>query len=297
MAVFAPDSSLSYTRGITTRANPVTVLADVIIDQYGTKWFTNFSRYEGVLPASFRFYNERIALPNTTNGWGSLTIADGLSTNKVYSLALGRDGELWIGSDAGVTIMYDPSQPGSIAQYHPPAVQDQIIQCMVVDPLNNKWLGTKSGVFVLNSDGTSLLGRYTVASTDGKLLNDDIASMALDGRTGIMYFGTELGLSSLQTSGVEPQRSFTELAFRPNPFLLPSNVNLTISGLVANSIIKILTVSGSLVTEFHSPGGNVAFWDGRNDNGDLVATGVYIIVAYSEDGTQVETGKVAVVRK
>lgn len=296
IATFAPDSSFGYTRGIVTRANPVTVMADVVIDQLGTKWFANFSRYEGVFPYALFFYNESRALPGTTNGWGKLTLSDGLATNKVYSLAVGREGEMWIGSDAGISIIFDPSRPDLVAQYHPPSVQDQIIQCIVVDPLNNKWLGTKQGVFVLSSDGTSLLSRYTVENTDGKLLDNDIASMAIDGKTGTMYFGTEKGLSSLGTAGAEPQRSFSDLILSPNPMLVPST-SLTIDGLIENSLIKIISPEGSVIAEIQSPGGRVAFWDGKNNRGEYVGTGVYIVVAYSGDGTKVAKGKVAVVRK
>ncbi len=46
--------------------------------------------------------------------------------------------------------------------------------------------------------------------------------------------------------------------------------------------IKILSISGALVTEFSSPGGRTAYWDGKDDNGDLVSTGVYIIVAFDQ---------------
>jgi streptogramin lyase len=297
LVTLAPDSSIGYTLGISTRTPPVTVLADVVIDQFGTKWFTNFSRFEGVLPYALWFYNEHYALPNTSGGWGKMTTADGLSTNKVYSIAAGRDGEMWIGSDQGVSIIFDPSNPYDVAQYHPQQVADQIIQCIVVDPLNNKWLGTRQGVFVLSPDGTTLLNRYTVQNTEGKLLDDDVASMAIDGRTGIVYMGTEKGLSTLRTPALEPQRSFGDLVFYPNPMIIPSQSDLTIDGLIENSLIKIITVQGSLVAEFRSPGGRVAYWDGRMTNGEYAGTGIYLVVAYSEDGTKVAKGKVAVIRK
>ena len=64
-----------------------------------------------------------------------------------------------------------------------------------------------------------------------------------------------------------------------------------------DSNIKILTIDGRLVTEFSSPGGRTAYWDGRDDNGDLVSTGVYLIVAYQSETNDVVTGKVAVIRE
>ena len=59
----------------------------------------------------------------------------------------------------------------------------------------------------------------------------------------------------------------------------------------------MLTVSGSLVTQFEAQGGGRAFWDGRDKRGAFVPSGIYFIVAFAENGSQTVTGKVAVVRK
>ena len=72
---------------------------------------------------------------------------------------------------------------------------------------------------------------------------------------------------------------------------------MTIEGLVKNSDIKILTISGKLVKQFTSPGGRVAYWDGRDNSGNLVSSGIYLVVAYDTEGNNVTTGKVAVLRK
>jgi flagellar hook assembly protein FlgD len=70
-----------------------------------------------------------------------------------------------------------------------------------------------------------------------------------------------------------------------------------IDGLVENTILKILTVDGTLVREVESPGGRVAFWDGKDEEGADVASGVYLIIAFSADGSKLTKGKVAVIRK
>ena len=46
-----------------------------------------------------------------------------------------------------------------------------------------------------------------------------------------------------------------------------------------------------------SPGGLVAYWDGRDDDGNLVSSGVYIVIAFDQEGNSVETGKIAVLRE
>jgi ligand-binding sensor domain-containing protein len=296
MVIFHSDSSLTYVTGQSLRVAPWRVFTDVLIDQYNTKWFPNFSRFEaGDSPAAFYYYNEDYSLPGSVSGWGKLTTTDGLTSNAVWSAAFGHDGSLWLGSEQGISIIFYPQYPHAIAAYHP--LPDQIIQQILTDPLDNKWIATKQGVFVLSSDGTSILEHYTVASTGGKLLDNDVASLAIDTKNGIMYFGTEKGLSSLATSAISPKQTFDNLTIYPNPFFPPSSGRLTIEGLVQGSTLKVFTVSGELVTETKTPGGRIGFWDGTNGKGEFVPSGVYIIIAYSDDGNQVAKGKVALLRK
>ena len=150
---------------------------------------------------------------------------------------------------------------------------------------------------MVDADGTQLLQSYTVASTNKSLLSNDIRSIAIDQKRGIAYFGTEQGLSSLAIAAMQTNRAYSKIECGPNPFILPSNQPLTIRNLVANSTIKIVTVSGSVIRQFDAQGGGRAFWDGRDKNGALVASGIYFIFAYAENGSQTVIGKVAVIRR
>jgi hypothetical protein len=105
------------------------------------------------------------------------------------------------------------------------------------------------------------------------------------------------GLASLTTPAAAPRESFDGLTVYPNPFMIPGTVPLTISGLVAGSELKIVSVDGTVVRNLKTPGGLVGTWDGRDSNGEPVASGIYIIVAYGEDGGAVTTGKVAVIKR
>jgi hypothetical protein len=172
-----------------------------------------------------------------------------------------------------------------------------VINTIAVDALNRKWIGTPEGVLLLSPDGIQQIESYTVESTDGKLISNDVRSIAIDSRTGVVYFGTLEGLSSLATVAADPKAEFEELIISPNPYLLPASTQLLIDGLVENSTVKILGIDGTLIREIESPGGRVGFWDGKDKNGNEVGSGVYLVVAYSTDGSRIAKGKVAVVRR
>jgi len=227
-----------------------------------------------------------------------ITEQDGLPSNEITTVVVDRENDVWVGTERGIGIILDPNdpeRPGAIALYKP--LNGLVVNTIAVDALNRKWVGTTDGVVVLSSDGIQLLESYNVASTGGKLISDDVRSIAIDNRNGTVYFGTPVGLSSLTTVAADPKAEFDQLEISPNPFVLPASGDLLIDGLVENSTVKILRLDGSLIREVTSPGGRVGFWDGKDRDGNEVASGVYIVVAYSPDGGKVATGKVAVVRK
>jgi hypothetical protein len=303
LATLAPDGSPGYVTGCmydiadpcVTRS-PLRILTDVVIDDYGTKWFANYGRFETEGATGLYHYNETRAVTGSRGGWGKLTELDGLPSNQVWSVAVDRFGDVWAGTDQGIAIIYSPTNPkASIAPYRP--LPDQIVQDILVDPLNRKWIATKRGVFLLSEDGTDVLEHYTVEGTGGLLLDDDVASLAIDRNTGVVYFGTEKGLTSLSTPAVTPAKSFESLKVYPNPFEVPTHAQVTVDGLVEGSSLKIFSVDGALVKAVETPGGRVGFWDGTDSSGEPVASGVYVVVAYSADGTEVGKAKVAVIRK
>ncbi len=227
-----------------------------------------------------------------------ITTSNGLPSSEVKTLVVDRDNDIWIGTDRGIAIILEPSNPlrsNGIAAYKP--LNGLVINTIAIDPLNQKWVGTTEGVFLLSPDGTQTLASYTVENTAGRLMDNDVKSIAVDARTGTVYFGTMSGLASLTTPAAAPRESFDKLKVYPNPFIIPATTPLTVSGLVANSELKIVAVDGTLVRTLKTPGGLIGTWDGLDNSGSPVASGIYLIVAYGEDGGTVTTGKVAVIHK
>jgi ligand-binding sensor domain-containing protein len=271
----------------------------IVIDRNNTKWMGTTVPWHMDDGKGLFFFNEKNIIPGTelTGGWGNIP-SPPLLDSKVLSISLDLDGEIWVGLGLGVVIIHDPLNPLNPANRSTSyPLREQVIQSIAVDAVNNKWIGTKEGIFVVNADGTQLLESYTVASTNKSLLSNDVRTITIDQKHGIAYFGTEQGLSSISIEAVQTNRSYSNLEIGPNPFILPYHQQLIIRNLVANSTIKILTVSGSVVTQFEAQGGGRAFWDGRDKNGGFVSSGIYFIVASAENGSQTVTGKVAVIRK
>jgi len=226
-----------------------------------------------------------------------ITVSNGLPSDDIRTIVVDKDNTVWVGTDKGIAIILDPVNPtrqGGIAAYKP--LNGLVINTICVDALNQKWVGTNEGAVLLSPDGTQVLTNLTVENTQGKLIDNNISSIAVDQRTGTVYFGTSFGLASLTTPAAAPKASFDGLKVYPNPFRVPGSVPLTVDGLMQNSSIRILTSDGKLVRDIRSPGGRIGFWDGKDAEGIDVASGIYLVVAYTEDG-QVANGKVAVLKK
>ena len=227
-----------------------------------------------------------------------VTSAHGLPSDDIRTIIVDKDNDIWVGTDKGIGIILDPENPrrqGGIAAYKPLA--GNVINSIAIDALNQKWVSTNEGVVLLSPDGTQVLASYTAQSTQGKLISNDVKSIAVDYTSGTVYFATVSGLASLTTTSAAPKASFDGLKVYPNPFRLPSEQPATIDGLVENSVVKILTSDGRLIRDLTTPGGRIGFWDGKDTAGRDVASGIYIVVAYSEDGHKIANGKIAVLRK
>ncbi len=281
------------------------ILSQIAVDSYNTKWVVTAGSRSGVY-----FFNENGSIENPADDiYGFYDIGEfGSEITNITYLIVEKNNEVWITTNNGVFIIANPlgaiQNPSS-----PPRPQKLGIisgnlrvpfteNCVTIanDILNDKWIGTESnGVFHLSSDGATLIQQLNASQTP--LLANKVNTIAISSKNGRAYFGTQNGLSSYKTDAVEPVNDFDKIIVSPNPYVIPSSVNLKIDGLVENSSIKIMSVSGSIFTEFESPGGRIASWNGQNSNGELAPSGVYIIVAFNSDGSKVGKGKVAIVRK
>ncbi|MGD8778549.1 MAG: two-component regulator propeller domain-containing protein [Ignavibacteria bacterium] len=291
LSVLTPDNELYHFSVTSPSIASDDEISFMAVDRYNNKWFAVTYGTTGLY-----YFNENGTFDDASDdNSGRITTNNGLNNNTISAIAIDQRSNLWVGSSQGVNIINILSEDDFyVNSTSAIPILQQTINCITVDPINQKWVGTENGVFVMTEDGTEIVEQYT--SSNSPLPSNDIKSIAFDEDKGIAYIGTNFGLTSVTTTSVKPQDSFTELFVYPNPFNLNngSDAELIIDGLIKSSSIKILTVSGDLVRDIETYEGRVAVWDGRNNNGELVSTGIYIIIAYDEDATNVAKSKVAV---
>jgi len=218
-----------------------------------------------------------------------------------------QDKALWMGTTDGPIVLNNqsnafntdynctrvkiPRNDGTIlADYLLDGIQ---VNAIAVDGANRKWIGTESsGVFLVSPNGLETIKHFT--SANSPLLSDNIMSIGINEKTGEVFFGTGKGLISYQSDASEGGDSFNNVHAFPNPVRETYHGVITITGLVTDSRVKITDITGNVVFETISNGG-IATWDGNRQNGERVATGVYLALCFSADGQQYATTKILVI--
>jgi len=267
-----------------------------VIDQYDNKWFS-------IKGKGIYYFNENGTFESTNDdAAGRITSNSGLTSGDISALALDKRGELWIGKTPGINILSNPGSPATSAKTDLPAFRNQLVSDIAVDAINQKWIATKDGVFVTSPDGFLILEHFT--SENSPLPTNDIKSIVSDDVNGIIYIGTDFGLTSIKTASISPSESLDNMFVFPNPFVVGDGKGtiITIDGLVSNSELKVLSINGKLIKTITagstgSPGGNRAYWNGKDESGNYVSSGIYLIVAYDQEANNVGAVKVAVIHK
>ncbi|MCX7929499.1 MAG: hypothetical protein N2663_02090 [Chlorobi bacterium] len=283
--------------GFTYPGNPpgVGYLMYIALDAAGTKWLGSYrSDADG---SGLVWFNDNGTLEDPRDDrWGRLTAqGTALPSNTITALALDRTGMLWVGTSAGVATIVNPITVLSGGTPFVRTVRELrgvAINAIAVDALDNKWIATSNGIWIIADDGITVLGTITQAQYP-VLLSNDVRALAPDLNRGIMYIGTERGINAVQTIAVQPLTDY-RLHVYPQPFN-PDRQVLTVEGLAADTELRISTISGMTVRTIRTRS-RVTLWDGRDDSGVVVPSGVYLLHAVSEQAGGNAVTKVAVVR-
>ena len=229
------------------------------------------------------------------------------SMNDVKDIVEDLDGEIWVATTMGI-ITY--SAPYSVFDQNPfygyrpgldlndgiyhPLLGTETVTCLAVDGANRKYCGTEdAGLFLISADGEKEIANYNTENSP--LLSNNITSLAYDGKSGKLYIGTSGGLVALTTDSKTGATSFEEIYAYPNPVRENYEGDIYITGLMENTTVKITTVSGKLVYQTTSYGGQ-AVWPGTDLNGKRVHTGVYLAFCSANDGEDSAVTKILFIR-
>ena len=170
------------------------------------------------------------------------------------------------------------------------------ITCMAVDGGNRKWFGTNgNGAYLISADNMTQVQHFLTSNS--QLLSNNIEAIAIDDQTGEVFFGTDNGLCSYMSdaSATSDHMDKNNVYAYPNPVKPEYTGLITVTGLTMNANVKIVTASGSLVAEGTSNGG-IFTWDGCDEEGKRVASGVYMVQTATSDGKKGTVCKIAIVR-
>lgn len=240
---------------------------------------------------------------------GALYDQDGkdMRWQHIRCLTPDQNGYIWMATTTGV-IYFDPRRAFD-ADFHVTHVKvprndgtdladylldGQTINCIAVDGANRKWIGTNaSGLFLVSADGQTVLKKF---NADNSVMgSNQIYQVCCDPTSNSVFVTTPLGVAEYKSDATPGESSFSNIYAYPNPVRPDYGGPINITGLMENSLVKIADPAGNVVRTLKSTGGMVT-WDGCNESGDQVGTGVYTILASQASGSSGATTKVLIVR-
>jgi len=283
-------------------------VTDIIVDDYGQKWMLSTgSGSDGIV-----VFSEGQDFAIATDDVGKVLRKGAglgnLPSNNVLAIANDLEGEIWVGTDAGIAVFYCAGsvlgESGCDAQEILVTAEDgfvgallgsERVQTIAVDGANRKWVGTTNGVWLFSPDGTKQIHYFSTENSP--LISNNITTIAIDPKDGLVYIGTDKGLMIYRSDATEGEPEPEEdkvLAF-PNPVRENYQGPIAIKGLARDADVKITDVAGNLVFKTTALGGQ-AIWDGKDGTGSNIKGGVYLVFSADSEGNSKLVTKVLVMR-
>lgn len=293
-------------------ANAETMI-EIMVDSRGWLWLTSLQGGDGPGIFCAKMNNTPFDTgDDQTKRWlNKITNQDGTSytINQVYTIKEDRNGEIWVGTDAGMFVIKNPEKffdDGIFTQIKVPrndgtGLADYLFSGAIVtaiesDGADRKWVGTmNNGIYLVSADGLEMIHHFT---TENSILpSNDIKSIAINNKSGEVFIGTANGIVSYMSDATAPEATLQESSVHayPNPVKASYSGNISIVGLTYDCELKIVDAAGYLIAEGTSTGGQFT-WNGRNAKGEKVASGVYYVLMYDENGDESLATKILITR-
>ena len=265
----------------------------ILVDDFNQIWIAKNDNSGGLVMLNYgtdiddksddAYYNF-----STGSGFGNLP------ANNIICMEKDKDGVIWLGTEQGIGII---SCAGYVTENACEAEQicidrkdgsgfcdnlleDEIINCILVDAANRKWIGTNNGLFLISADGQKTIHYFT--ETNSPLLSNYIRALAINPENGDLFIGTGKGMCSYRADATTTSDNTEEPFVYPNPVRQDYDGPIAVKGIPNNCNVKFVDISGNLVYETTALGGQ-AIWDGKLINGERAATGVYFALCKGSD--------------
>jgi len=283
-------------------------LGQILVNKLGQKWIQ--MRYGNMNPNSIMVFTDNGTPENPSDDQAKLlnsAVGSGhIPGNNVITMAEDKNGEIWIGTEQGVAVFYSPEnifQPGqnfdaqrilvtqgSYVQY---LLENESVTSIAVDGANQKWIGTdRGGVFLFSEDGTKQIFHFT--AEDSPLLSDRLICISIN-KDGEVFFGTDKGVISFRALATPGGDTNEDVYAFPNPVKSDYDGYIAVKGLVNNAQVRISDINGELVFSTRAEGGQ-AVWDGKNFDGKKAQTGVYLVYAADDTGSEKIVTKILIIK-
>ena len=272
-------------------------LRSMFFDSRGLLWFVNTSWMD----QSVCCYNPSTDKLFKYSNWVN---QDGISYSLTFVNSVCEDKEknIWVGTNMG-PFMIKSSEVGqedvTFYQIKVPRADYLLygvnISHIAIDGGNRKWFATNgAGAFLIGADNITQISNFK--EDNSYLLSNTISSIAVNPKTGKIYFLTDKGLCSYQGDATEPSEEMTKdnVYAYPNPVTPDYTGLITITGLTYDADVKITSSNGALIAQGRSNGGMFT-WDGNDRQGRRVASGIYFVITATSEGNSGTVCRIAVI--
>lgn len=297
-----PDSTITMIDLYYKELEKLATVTEVLFDQRGRVWVVGMRYDVRLFCIDLNGTLENTADDRIRTFDGKFVDQDGQSTEIFYinDIAEDLDGNIWVMTNAGPYVLYETEKVFN-TDYHFTKIKvprndgtnyaDYLLNgvyttCIEIDAANRKWIGTlNNGLYLVGPHGLETIHHFTKDNTP--LPSNAIESLALHHDSGQLYIGTDRGLVSYTTDATRGASEYDEekVYAYPNPVTQDYSGPITVVGLKAGSNVKIINTAGRLVAEGTSLGGSFT-WNGRNPQGQRVATGIYYVLGTDEEGLE-----------
>jgi len=270
----------------------------IFVDSYDQIWVYTFRKGIALFPKiedySANHNNSSIVLNTSTAN---------LPHNTINIIVEDKNGAIWVGTNQGIGVFDCPEDifetnsdciisrriKSTLGEYTEYLFDTDVVNSIAVDGANRKWIGTDAGLWLISENGDEIIETFNTENSP--LPTNEIISIAIQEQTGEVFIGTREGMISYIGDATEPAEDLSNIKAFPNPVKPNYYGTISITGLVANSFIKITDINGTLIDDGYALGGKYV-WNGKDYNGRRASSGIYLVFSSDSKSKQKAVAKI-----